>query len=102
MCIRDSPLTAKLIEEIGYVAVYVSGGVMANDLGFPDIGGIVDQQGVFSAWHWEPATLPGKFLGFLHDESFAGRISDRSTETPKCLLHPSDSGSRPIDPGSRK
>ena len=43
MCIRDSPgaynpLTAKLIEEIGYDAVYVSGGVMANDLGFPDIG----------------------------------------------------------------
>jgi len=33
-----SPLTAKLIEEIGYDAVYVSGGVMANDLGFPDIG----------------------------------------------------------------
>ena len=32
------PLTAKLIEEIGYDAVYVSGGVMANDLGFPDIG----------------------------------------------------------------
>ena len=33
-----NPLTAKLIEEIGYEAVYVSGGVMANDLGFPDIG----------------------------------------------------------------
>ena len=33
-----SPLTAKLIEKIGYDAVYVSGGVMANDLGFPDIG----------------------------------------------------------------
>ncbi len=33
-----NPLTAKLIEEIGYDAVYVSGGVMANDLGFPDIG----------------------------------------------------------------
>ena len=32
-----NPLTAKLIEEIGYDAVYVSGGVMANDLGFPDI-----------------------------------------------------------------
>ena len=31
-----NPLTAKLIEEIGYDAVYVSGGVMANDLGFPD------------------------------------------------------------------
>ena len=27
-----NPLTAKLIEEIGYDAVYVSGGVMANDL----------------------------------------------------------------------
>ena len=33
-----NPLTAKLIEEIGYDAVYVSGGVMANDLDFPDIG----------------------------------------------------------------
>ena len=33
-----NPLTAKLIEEIGYDVVYVSGGVMANDLGFPDIG----------------------------------------------------------------
>ena len=33
-----SPLTAKLIEEIGYDAVYVSGGVMSNDLGYPDIG----------------------------------------------------------------
>ena len=26
-----NPLTAKLIEEIGYDAVYVSGAVMAND-----------------------------------------------------------------------
>ena len=33
-----NPLTAKLIEDIGYDAVYVSGGTMANDLGFPDIG----------------------------------------------------------------
>ena len=33
-----NPLTAKLIQVIGYDAVYVSGGVMANDLGFPDIG----------------------------------------------------------------
>ena len=33
-----NPLTAKLIEEIGYDAVYVSGGVMYNDLGYPDIG----------------------------------------------------------------
>jgi len=33
-----NPLTAKLIEEIGYDAVYVSGAAMANDLGFPDIG----------------------------------------------------------------
>ena len=32
-----NPLTAKVIEEIGYEAVYVSGGVMANDLGYPDI-----------------------------------------------------------------
>ena len=33
-----NPLTAKLIEEIGDDAVYVSGGVMSNDLGYPDIG----------------------------------------------------------------
>ena len=33
-----NPLTAKLIEAIGYDAVYVSGGVMSNDLGYPDIG----------------------------------------------------------------
>ena len=33
-----NPLVAKLIEKIGYDGIYVSGGVMANDLGFPDIG----------------------------------------------------------------
>ena len=33
-----NPLTAKLIEEIGYDAVYVSGAVISNDLGYPDIG----------------------------------------------------------------
>ena len=33
-----NPLSAKLIEEIGFDAVYVSGGVMSNDLGYPDIG----------------------------------------------------------------
>tara|TARA_B100000579_G_scaffold434022_1_gene453965 strand:+ start:895 stop:1791 length:897 start_codon:yes stop_codon:yes gene_type:complete len=33
-----NPLTAKLIEEIGYDAVYISGAVMSNDLGYPDIG----------------------------------------------------------------
>ncbi|MDC2968870.1 methylisocitrate lyase [Candidatus Pelagibacter sp.] len=33
-----NPLTAKLIEEIGYDGVYVSGGVISNDLGYPDIG----------------------------------------------------------------
>ena len=33
-----NPLTAKLIENIGYDAIYVSGGVMSNDLGYPDIG----------------------------------------------------------------
>ena len=31
-------LVAKLIEEIGYDGVYVSGAVMANDLALPDIG----------------------------------------------------------------
>ncbi len=33
-----NPLTAKVIEEIGYDGVYISGGVMSNDLGYPDIG----------------------------------------------------------------
>ena len=33
-----NPLTAKVIEEIGYDSVYVSGAVMSNDLGYPDIG----------------------------------------------------------------
>lgn len=33
-----NPLTAKLIAEIGFEGVYISGGVMANDLGVPDIG----------------------------------------------------------------
>ena len=33
-----NPLAAKLIEEIGYDGIYVSGGVMSNDLGYPDIG----------------------------------------------------------------
>ena len=33
-----NPLTAKLISEIGFEGIYISGGVMANDLGIPDIG----------------------------------------------------------------
>ena len=33
-----NPLTAKLIMEIGFDGIYISGAVMANDLGIPDIG----------------------------------------------------------------
>jgi len=33
-----NPLSAKLISEIGFDGVYISGAVMANDLGVPDIG----------------------------------------------------------------
>ena len=33
-----NPLCAKLIAEIGCDGVYISGGVMSNDLGIPDIG----------------------------------------------------------------
>ena len=33
-----NPLCAKLISEIGFDGVYISGGVMSNDLGLPDIG----------------------------------------------------------------
>ena len=33
-----NPLTAKLIAEIGFDGVYISGAVMSNDLGMPDIG----------------------------------------------------------------
>ena len=32
-----NPLTAKLIAEIRFDGVYISGAVMANDLGFPSI-----------------------------------------------------------------
>ena len=33
-----NPLCAKLIDEIGFEGIYISGGVMSNDLGIPDIG----------------------------------------------------------------
>ena len=33
-----SPLVAMLVEELGFDGVYVSGAVIANDLGLPDIG----------------------------------------------------------------
>ena len=33
-----NPLTAKLIREISFDGIYISGAVMANDLGIPDIG----------------------------------------------------------------
>ena len=33
-----NPLCAKLIAEIGFDGIYISGGVMSNDLGLPDIG----------------------------------------------------------------
>jgi methylisocitrate lyase len=33
-----NPLCAKLIAEIGFDGVYISGGVISNDLGLPDIG----------------------------------------------------------------
>ena len=33
-----NPLSAKLIAEFGFDGIYISGGVMSNDLGLPDIG----------------------------------------------------------------
>jgi methylisocitrate lyase len=33
-----NPLSARLIEEMGFAGVYISGAVLANDLGLPDIG----------------------------------------------------------------
>ena len=33
-----NPLAAKLINEIGFDGIYISGAVMSNDLGLPDIG----------------------------------------------------------------
>src|SRR6185437_11183551 len=33
-----SPLVAMLIEQLGFDGVYVSGAVLSNDLGLPDIG----------------------------------------------------------------
>ena len=35
---RFNPLTAKLIEEIGFEGVYVSGGAYSAGLALPDIG----------------------------------------------------------------
>jgi len=33
-----NPLSAKLINEIGFDGIYISGAIMSNDLGLPDIG----------------------------------------------------------------
>lgn len=33
-----APIVAQLIEDIGFDGVYISGAVLSNDLGFPDIG----------------------------------------------------------------
>lgn len=33
-----SPLVSLLIEELGFEGIYISGAVLANDLGYPDIG----------------------------------------------------------------
>jgi len=33
-----SPLVAKLIQDIGFDGIYISGAVLSNDLGYPDIG----------------------------------------------------------------
>jgi methylisocitrate lyase len=33
-----SPIVAQLIEDIGFDGVYISGAVLSNDLGLPDIG----------------------------------------------------------------
>lgn len=33
-----SPLVAKLIQDIGFDGVYISGAVLSNDLGYPDVG----------------------------------------------------------------
>lgn len=33
-----SPLVAQLIEDIGFEGIYISGAVLSNDLGYPDIG----------------------------------------------------------------
>ncbi|MCB0406730.1 MAG: methylisocitrate lyase [Bdellovibrionales bacterium] len=33
-----SPIVAQLIEDIGFDGVYISGAVLSNDLGYPDIG----------------------------------------------------------------
>ena len=33
-----NPLAAKLIADIGFDGIYISGAVMSNDLGLPDIG----------------------------------------------------------------
>ena len=68
-----NPLTAKLIEEIGYDAVYVSGGVMANDLGFPDIG-----------------------LTTLQDVSTRSYLISRVTNLPTIVAPVAGAGSKPV------
>src|SRR5437763_16450116 len=45
-----SPLVAMLIENLGFEGVYISGAVLANDLGLPDIG-LTTQTEVASRGH---------------------------------------------------
>ena len=57
-----SPLVAMLIEQMGFDGVYISGAVLSNDLGFPDIG-----------------------LTTLSEVSMRGRAIARVTELPAII-----------------
>ena len=65
-----NPLCAKLIAEIGFDGVYISGGVMSNDLGLPDIGLTTLDQVSYRANQISTVfasvlTIIKKFLSFL-------------------------------------
>ena len=63
-----TPLSARLIQEKGFEGVYVSGAVMANELGLPDIGlttlGEVAQRGAQIARNTDLPTLIDGDTGF--------------------------------------
>jgi methylisocitrate lyase len=89
-----NPLCAKLIAEIGFDGVYISGGVMSNDLGLPDIGlTTLDQISYRGAQITKVTDLPTiidadtgfngckKTISILEDKGLAGcHIEDQVAE----------------------
>ena len=89
-----NPLCAKLIAEIGFEGIYISGGVMSNDLGLPDIGlTTLDQVSYRSAQITRVTDLPtivdadtgfsdcGKTISIFEEKGLAGcHIEDQIPE----------------------